>query len=63
MTTATLPGLYDFLDTIGGTAQRIQVLQQDGELVARFSGIEGDDQVGDVPVVDMAGTFKPVEQR
>lgn len=59
----TVPGWYDFLDAIGGPAQRIEVVQQDGELVARFTGIEGDDEVAEVPVAEMAGRFQgPLKQ-
>jgi hypothetical protein len=54
------PRWYDYLDAIGGPAQRIQVLQQDGELFARFPAIEGDEEPGEIPVADMAGDFQQV---
>jgi hypothetical protein len=52
------PGLYDYIDPIGGPPQRIQVREDDGQLVARFESIEGDDEAADVPIADMAGEFK-----
>lgn len=58
MDTPTLPGWYEYLDAIGGPAQRIQVLRKDGELVARFHPIEGDEEGAELPVADISGTFE-----
>lgn len=57
-TTPTKPGLYTFLAAIGGPAQRIEVVEQDGELLARFPAADGDEGA-DVPVADMLGEFTP----
>lgn len=57
-TTPTTPGVYTFQDAIGGPPQRIEVLQQDGRLVARFPPADGDEGA-DVPVADMLGEFTP----
>ena len=50
------PGTYHFLDEMGGPPQPIDVIQLDGELVARFSSADGD-EAADLPVRDLAGQF------
>lgn len=55
-TTPTRPGLYTFLDAIGGPAQPIEVVEQDGELLALFPPADGDEGAY-VPVADMLGDF------
>jgi hypothetical protein len=52
----TGPGVYLYTDPIGSPPERIEVLPQDGELVARFAGHEPGDEL--VPVAAMAGTFE-----
>lgn len=49
------PGLYDFLDAVGGPAQLLHVRDVDGVLMARFPAL-GD---GEVPVVQLIGEFRP----
>lgn len=60
MTQPTRPGPYRFQDAIGGPAQAIEVVEVEGELVARFPPADGD-AGDDVPVADMAGRFEPIE--
>lgn len=55
MALPTAPGLYDFLDAVGGPAQLLYVRDADGVLMARFP-VLGDDEV---PVADLVGEFRP----
>lgn len=57
MTKPNRPGPYRFQDAIGGPAQTIEVIEVDGELLARFPAADGDDGA-DVPVADIAGEFE-----
>ncbi|TWO67769.1 hypothetical protein FN976_25630 [Caenimonas sedimenti] len=49
------PGLYDFLDAVGGPAQLLHVRVANGVLVARFPVLGS----YEVPVVDLMGEFRP----
>lgn len=62
MTTPTLPGPYTFFDAIGGPGQRIEVLHDGDELVARFPAADGD-AGADIAIADMAGRFEAMERR
>ena len=52
------PGLYDYLDPIGAPAQRIEVREVGGELVAVFPPTD-EDEGAEILVKDMAGDFRP----
>lgn len=52
----TKPGSYTFHDPIGAPPQQLEVQESDGELVALFTGDDG--EVVEVPVADMAGKFE-----
>lgn len=57
--TLTEPGPYEYLDPIGAPPQRVDVRRDEaGQLIAFFAAIEGDDEVGEIPVADMAGEFR-----
>ncbi|MFC5498119.1 hypothetical protein ACFPOE_11285 [Caenimonas terrae] len=53
----TSPGNYHYSDPIGGPAQAVLVCDVDGELIAVFPSLDGD-EAGEVPVADMAGDFE-----
>lgn len=55
MALPTAPGLYDFLDAVGGPAQLLHVRDADGVLMARFPAL-GDDEVR---LTDLIGEFRP----
>jgi hypothetical protein len=57
MTTLSAPGFYVYTDPIGSPPERVEVVLEAGELLARFTDDAG--QVEFVPVADMAGEFKP----
>lgn len=59
MALPTAPGLYDFLDAVGGPAQLLHIRKADGALMARFPAL-GDDEV---PVADLTGEFRPCAPR
>jgi hypothetical protein len=51
------PGWFHFTDAIGAPAERVEVVDDAGELCARFND-DGDIEL--VPVRDMAGSWAPV---
>ncbi|WP_186511089.1 hypothetical protein [Caenimonas sedimenti] len=55
MALPTAPGLYDFLDAVGGPPQLLHVRDADGVLVARFPVLGS----YEVPVIDLMGEFRP----
>jgi hypothetical protein len=57
MATPTAPGTYLYTDPIGSPPERLEVVLDGGELVARFD--DPDDGAQLVPVADMAGEFTP----
>jgi hypothetical protein len=54
----TEPGIYRYLDPIGAPVQTIEVRGSAPDLIAFFAGIEGDDEVGEIPVQDVSGRFE-----
>jgi hypothetical protein len=52
----TAPGSYLFTDAIGAPPERLEVVEDAGELCARF---EGGDEVVLTPVRNMQGTWAP----
>jgi hypothetical protein len=54
----TAPGFYWFTDQPGAPAQRIEVLRDGGELVARFE--DEDEGEALVQIEPMSGDFEPV---
>jgi hypothetical protein len=58
MAVPTAPGLYAFMDAVGGPAQLVIVRERGGTLLASFP-VLGDEEV---PVADLLGEFRPMHQ-
>ncbi len=58
MALPTCPGLYDFLDAVGGPAQLLLVREDAGTLVARFPVLDA----REVPVASLVGEFRPAHR-
>jgi hypothetical protein len=59
MSTPTAPGTYWYTDQPGAPRERIEVLRDGDDLMARFADDDGEPEPELVPVDDMAGQFAP----
>lgn len=54
------PGPYLYLDAAGGEPQRVELVDANGVLAVRFSGMNGDGDGEYIPLDDLAGSFEPL---